>query len=98
MTILYYLQRVITRSRAKSACLDRNDLLLAIAYWYGFSVGQSTLENDFSAAISHICDYMCDREQDYLYSIFIRSLPPLGVDAVPEHIRQHFHDLWMKGV
>ncbi|MFR7451151.1 MAG: hypothetical protein ACLUUL_03485 [Gemmiger sp.] len=94
MTILHHIQRVVARSRKKNAFshFSRDDLLLAVAYWYGYACGQQSVENDFSAAVSHISDYMSEREQDHLCAMFTRWLPFIGLDAVPAHIRQHFFD------
>lgn len=94
MTILHHIQRVVARSRKKNAFshFGRDDLLLAVAYWYGYACGQQRVENTFSAAVNHISDYLSEREQDHLYAMFTRWLPFIGLDAVPAHIRQHFFD------
>lgn len=92
MTILHHIQRVVARTKKSSSHFGRDDLLLAVAYWYGYACGQQSVENDFSAAVSHISDYMSEREQDHLCAMFTRWLPFIGLDAVPAHIRQHFFD------
>lgn len=92
MTILHHIQRVVARTKKSSSHFGRDDLLLAVAYWYGYACGRQSVENDFSAAVSHISDYMSEREQDHLCAMFTRWLPSIGADVVPSHIRQHFFD------
>ena len=87
MTILHHIQRVVARTKKSSSHFSRDDLLLAVAYWYGYACGQQRVENAFSAAVNHISDYMRERDLDHLYAMFTRWLPSIGLDAVPAHIR-----------
>ena len=94
MTILRRVQRALEASQGSN--LSAYDLILAIAFWYGAYQGQVQLGQEIGIAMSSLCDYLTDVDEQEAYRIFAGRILPLvtAQNIIPQNLISHLYDRW----